>query len=175
MPMNMMRFPPGAGVRGAKRGGAAVTALMARSALQAARQGGKRGGGAGGKTQILRKSANYMKKRDEKRKAYREKMMAWRKLLYSHFFFIPFEPKKTTEKDKKEGEAEKEEKEKEAEKEEEKEDATKGGEEAKEISDEKMEEDGIHLLHMSLHKVWGVPTIWTRVYNFIMHIVNETI
>ena len=119
LPMGLMQPPPLRGGRHAKRGGPGMPSLMARSALQAARLGAKRGGVAA-KAQALRKSATYMKKRDEKRKAYRDKMMAWRKLLYANYFFIPFEARKS-DKDAKEKEGKKMEEGEEAKKEDDKE------------------------------------------------------
>lgn len=150
LPMGLMPLPPARGGRAGKRGGPAMTALMARSALQAARFGAKKGGVAS-KAQALRKSATYMKKRDEKRKAYRDKMMTWRKLLFANYFFIPFEEKKSfrdaKEKEKKGDTADKEEEEKMEQEDEEKEEKEKneGEEEVQEKQGEVADESATEL------------------------------
>lgn len=69
------------GARGATKGSLKETA---KAAVRAAKHG-------------LKKSEAYHKKRDEKRKAYRDKMFVWRKLLYANYFFLPFEPRKNVE------------------------------------------------------------------------------
>lgn len=102
------------GARGATKGSLKETA---KAAVRAAKTGPK-------------KSEAYHKKRDEKRKAYRDRMFVWRKLLYANYFFLPFEPRKNVEA---------------AENEEKKSDEDKSGEklgemEAKKVEDEVLED-----------------------------------
>lgn len=104
--MNLIRRQSGRGGQRPEmrqtRGGKNRPVLVAPRGRAALRGGNK----INARAQMLKKSAQYVKKRDEKRKAYREKMLAWRQLLFTHYFFMPKPEKREDDKTKINGQKE---------------------------------------------------------------------